>query len=94
MSDRQIAWAVARGRRMTALVEGREVEGYVCGSDSYHWCVVGADGLWLVHKSSTVRIGADGDLAAEPAEVQARVEQVGASFRQRVVEAEGATGVG
>lgn len=86
MSDRQIGWAVRGGRRVTALVAGHEVAGYVCGSDSYHWALVRPDGqVCLVHKSSTVVIGHDGDLDAEPEGVRARVELVVAPFRQSVL---------
>lgn len=86
MSDRQIGWAVREGRRVTALVAGHEVAGYVCGSDSYHWALVRPDGqVCLVHKSSTVVIGHDGDLDAEPEDVRSRVEPVVAAFRQSVL---------
>ncbi len=88
-----MGWAAVRGRRVTTIVDGREVAGYVCGSDSYHWCIVAPDGhVWLVHKSSTVMIGLDGDLARETEEVQDRVEMVAGSFRQRVIQAEGQAG--
>lgn len=85
MTDRQIGQAALRGRLVTALVGGREVSGYACGSDSYHWALVDPTGrVWLVHKSSTIRIGTDGDLAAETDEARASVERVAGPFREYV----------
>lgn len=53
-SDTQVAFAVRDGKAVTAtLSTGEKVNGYVFGSDDYHWSIVTPDGeIVLVHKAS------------------------------------------
>lgn len=62
MSDRQLARAATSGRRLTFRLPADEaVEGYLVGSDDFHWLVAFLGDTYLpeitlIHKGSASRI--------------------------------------
>lgn len=62
MTDRTIAFAVRTGQRITFHeASGREVSGYVCGMDDFHWKVISPDNgaVSCVHKSASFDVSPD-----------------------------------
>lgn len=83
-----MARAATSGRSLAFFSVGTvmPLEGYLVGSDDFHWLVVHSeeDGypVSLVHKGSTTRItiSPKPTLYAEPTEYQDRVRQIGTGF--------------
>lgn len=95
LSDKQIAQAAMRGRKVTfsfvATQPAHELVGYVVGMDSYHWMVATPVGetpgedpivLTLVHKSQPgmIRLHTAPTLDTEPDETRQALARVGQGF--------------
>lgn len=95
LSDKQIAHAAMRGRKVTfqyfSTQPAHELTGYIVGMDDYHWMVasvvspVSHDDLivnTLVHKSRVdmIRLHPDSTIDKETPEVQEAIRQVGQAF--------------
>jgi hypothetical protein len=76
LSDRQVAHAVKDGKAVTAtLATGDKVEGWIFGSDDFHWSIVTREhDVYLVHKSSpALLIHRDSSIETADKAVQAMV---------------------
>lgn len=85
LSDRQVAFAVRDGRMVTAtLSSGEVVEGYIMGTDDYHWALVTADErVVLIHKSApSLCINRTSSIEDQSVEVQ----NLATPFRRVVME--------
>jgi hypothetical protein len=84
MSDKQMARAAVEGQLVTiytTAVNLPKVEGYVVGSDDYHWLVATiTEFVLLVHKTAPVVVFTGHTLDREPESVQEWVTQVGQHF--------------
>ena len=85
LSDRQVAYSVRDGRLVTVtLPNGEQINGYVMGSDDYHWALVTLnEEIVLVHKSvPSLCIDRRGSMPAQ----SERIKSLTAAFRQFVME--------
>jgi hypothetical protein len=85
LSRRQVAFSVKLGKIVTAyLPSGKELRGYIFGSDDYHWQMVSPElDTHLIHKSCSLSFGTQ-SYAQEPRHEE--LEKLVAPYRRHVEE--------